>query len=343
LSSTVNLFKRQPLPVKAPVCQTKAMPSMAKDKRTLIVHQGALGDFVVLWPVLRALHRRFGPLDLLAPFSFGRLAKDRGLVADHMPIEAEWVAALYGDGVHPLAVQLLKNHAQALVFSKNRVLTHSLKRIIPGPVMRIDPRPAADRRIHVRTFILAQLAAAGILVDAPSHPMPAPTPALEGTVFIHPGAGSHRKQWPLERFTDLAGQLAAERFTPAFVVGPADKSLANDLQALTGKRFAVHQPTDVQALARLLSSGAAYIGNDAGPTHLAAALGLATMAIFGPSDPLRWQPEGLAVSVVRPAVPCRPCFETALNNCENPLCLLETSVTRVMTVFHQTQRALKRS
>lgn len=298
-----------------------------------MVHQGALGDFVVVWSVLRAMAHCLGPLDILTWFSFGRLAVDLGIAAGHLPIEAEWVASLYGQALHPLARRYIERYDRAVVFSNNAALVGSLARIVNGPVTTVAPRPPADRSIHVRDHVMAQLDRAGLVLEPFLGKATARSVAPGATVWLHPGAGSARKRWPLAYFVALSEQLAGDGFVPAFVVGPAEAGLSGDLAALVGTRFAVHRPEGVGVLATLLSGGAAFIGNDGGPTHLAAALGLATVAVFGPSDPVRWIPVGPAVAVVRPEMSCRPCFETAPANCADPLCLSRTTVADVLSAF----------
>jgi len=299
----------------------------------LFVHQGALGDFVILWPVLRALSLRFGPVDLLVPFSFGRLAVDLGLAAGHLPLEADWVVSLYGGPPHPEAIRRLAGYARAVVFSGNKALAQALARITKAPVVTALPRPTPRRPVHVLAFAIEQLAQAGLVLE-PLPPAPvAHQPGSEGRVWLHPGAGSPRKRWPLECFVRLAAELAAAGSDPAFVTGPAENDLVAAIGSLTGDRWQIHQPATVGELAALLADGTAYIGNDGGPTHLAAALGLAVVAVFGPSDPRRWQPVGPAVTVVRPELTCRPCFETAPANCERPLCLDRTTVEEVLAAL----------
>jgi len=105
-----------------------------------------------------------------------------------------------------------------------------------------------------------------------------------GFAAIHPFAGSAKKRWPLERFQELARRLA--RHMPVeWCAGPEDE--------LPGaRRFG-----DLYELACWLAAARIYIGNDSGPTHLAAAVGTPVVALFGPSDPAVWAPRGPRVAV----------------------------------------------
>ncbi len=64
-----------------------------------------------------------------------------------------------------------------------------------------------------------------------------------------------------------------------------------------------------------------FVGNDSGMTHLAAAVGVPVVAIFGPSDPIRWAPKGSEVRIVRKAVFCSPCEREAMSRCDSRHCL----------------------
>jgi heptosyltransferase-3 len=102
---------------------------------------------------------------------------------------------------------------------------------------------------------------------------------------IHPFAGSSKKRWPLDRFQALAARLASH-MPVEWCAGPEDEMPG-------ARRFA-----DLMELARWLASARIYIGNDSGPTHLAAAVQTDVVALFGPTDPAVWAPRGGRVTVI---------------------------------------------
>jgi ADP-heptose:LPS heptosyltransferase len=116
-----------------------------------------------------------------------------------------------------------------------------------------------------------------------------------------------------------------------YVLGPADGDLRPRLAGTT----AVHIPEDTVALRRLIASARAYVGNDSGVSHLAAWLGVPSVVVFGPSDPVRWRPLGENVEVVRSPLACAPCFETSPQNCERPDCILEVSPADVLQALQR--------
>ncbi|MGO9450067.1 MAG: glycosyltransferase family 9 protein [Candidatus Binataceae bacterium] len=113
-------------------------------------------------------------------------------------------------------------------------------------------------------------------------------------LLVFPGSGSPAKNWPADRFAELAEQIAPV-LMPIVVLGPAEERIepnfrARDIPTLSGVGLET-----VGALARM---AAGFIGNDSGVSHLAAASGARGVAIFGPTDPARWRPLG-DVTIVR--------------------------------------------
>lgn len=101
-----------------------------------------------------------------------------------------------------------------------------------------------------------------------------------GAAVLHPFSGSPRKNWPLSRFEELARALAAGM--------PVEWAARPDQV-----RF-----ENLNELGRWLAGARVYIGNDTGVTHLAAAAGVPTVALFGPTDPRVWAPRGARVRVI---------------------------------------------
>jgi heptosyltransferase-3 len=115
--------------------------------------------------------------------------------------------------------------------------------------------------------------------------IPVPEAARGDFAVIHPFSGSPRKNWPVERFRELAGQLS-ETMPVHWCAGPEEN--------LEG---AVHIG-DLYALGCWLSTARVYIGNDSGISHLAAAVGAPVVAIFISTDPRVWAPRGAHVAVL---------------------------------------------
>jgi heptosyltransferase-1 len=115
--------------------------------------------------------------------------------------------------------------------------------------------------------------------------------------FLAPGAGWGAKRWPAWRFGELAQRLDALGFSAMVNAGRKDDALAAEVIAARGgtAQIAVCNVTGMVALVRRCGL---VIGGDSGPVHLAAALGVPVVALFGPTDPARNGPWGPGPRVV---------------------------------------------
>jgi heptosyltransferase-3 len=111
-----------------------------------------------------------------------------------------------------------------------------------------------------------------------------PRAPVENFAAIHPFSGSSKKNWPLERFRNVAGLLDL----------PVKWSAGPDEKLEDAVRF-----DDLYELACWLSTARVYVGNDSGITHLAAAVGTPVVAIFLTTDPEIWAPRGPRVTILR--------------------------------------------
>jgi len=147
------------------------------------------------------------------------------------------------------------------------------------PFQLLPALPGQESHLHAADFFLRQVGGSGGAI-----PRIDVEPAERGDVVaIHPFSGSARKNWPLERFRELAARLD---WPVEWIAGP-DEELAG------AKRF-----DSLGDLANWLATARSYIGNDSGITHLAAAIETPVVAIFGPTSPEVWGPRGTRVQVV---------------------------------------------
>lgn len=93
---------------------------------------------------------------------------------------------------------------------------------------------------------------------------------------------------------------------------------------------------DILQLGALLERCELYLTCDSGPMHIAAAVGTPTIALFGPTDPVRHKPYGLEHSIIEKPVSCRPCYKTYCKRIDTPkLCMEEIRSTEVCTTITQ--------
>jgi ADP-heptose:LPS heptosyltransferase len=116
---------------------------------------------------------------------------------------------------------------------------------------------------------------------------------------VHPGSGGREKLWPLSSWAAVLDALPHERII--VTCGPADAEPAGELISelnRRGRRCVLLEGRPLTTMAGVLAEAALYLGCDSGMTHLAAALGRPTVAVFGPTDPATWAPRGPRVRVV---------------------------------------------
>jgi lipopolysaccharide heptosyltransferase I len=144
----------------------------------------------------------------------------------------------------------------------------------------------------------------------------------EGSAFavVNPGATWKTKLWPDERFGEVTRGLARERGRTVVVTwaGDEERAAAERIVAMgrepgpgkTGDRAFVAPSTDLRQLAAIVSRAELFVGNDTGPLHLAVAMGVPCVAVFGASDPARNGPYGDGHRVQACGPECQPCWKT---------------------------------
>jgi heptosyltransferase-1 len=116
--------------------------------------------------------------------------------------------------------------------------------------------------------------------------------------ILNPGAGWGAKQWAAERYGELASALGARGLRPVINYGPGEETLAREAVAASGGS-AIALFSSLSELMALARRGQLFIGGDTGPMHLAALLGVKTVALFGPTDPARNGPYWASTRVLR--------------------------------------------
>jgi heptosyltransferase-1 len=127
--------------------------------------------------------------------------------------------------------------------------------------------------------------------------------SIRDYVIVNPGAGWGAKQWPAERYGQVAKRLMQEGLKSLINFGPGEEQLAH-AAAAASEGTAQGFSGSLSELIALTRGARLFIGGDTGPMHLAAALGIPVVGIFGPTDPARNGPYGTRSVVLRsPASP----------------------------------------
>jgi Glycosyltransferase family 9 (heptosyltransferase) len=263
---------------------------------------------LLLRATVAALRAAGHGVSVLAPSAAGGalVGPGAGEVDAALPWEAAAVASLL-DLEGPIAPEIARalSPFQAVVaYTGNAALAHALKstgaEVIAHPPLPPEGGPHAGRWLAQAVAVLAADPATVPPTMQPTEGEDERARAWRdrlGPAFlaVHPGSGSPRKNWPAERFAAVVETLAGGR--PWLLVeGPADAEAARPLFPLAGAVHAREIPPRV--LGAVLARAGLYVGNDSGVSHLAAAWGAPTLALFGPTDARQWAPVGPKVTVL---------------------------------------------
>lgn len=276
-------------------------------QRALVIRGGALGDFLLTLPVLQAL-RAAAPaarLEMLAYPGLAALAKSAATVDGVRSIEYGPLAGFFTRGtvLDPALREYFGSFDLIIsyLYDPDGIFRENLQaagapRIIVGP-----HRPQLAG--HAIDQLAAPLADLGLPLTSRSSrltltPVAHPAP----TIALHPGSGSAAKNWPSDRWRQLAAQLldAAPAARLAVIGGEADVMALESFRDLASHHRTVFwENLPLPELAIRLAGAAFYLGHDTGISHLAATAGTPSLLLFGPTDPGVWSPPHEHVRVLR--------------------------------------------
>lgn len=245
--------------------------------RRLLIRPGGVGDCILSLPALKYLRADYTEIWVPSP-----VVPLIGFANEVVPLSSTGID-LVGVGdleMPPVLVERLRSfHSIVSWYGANRAeFRDSLSRL-GVPCEFHQALPPANYAGHAVDFFAGQVA-------APPGSIPrihSQASARRDSIVIHPFSGSKRKNWPLDRFRELAVRLP---YPVEWIAGPEEEFS----DALRFENLGV--------LAAWISGARLYIGNDSGITHLAAAVGQRTLALFGPTAPETWAPRGESVTVL---------------------------------------------
>lgn len=131
----------------------------------------------------------------------------------------------------------------------------------------------------------------------------------DSVIAIHPGSPIPLKRWLTGRYAEVADWLVSHKRAQILFVGVKDEiPIINEIQGkMSAESKNIAGMTNIPQLASILRKCSIFIGNDSGPMHLAAAVGIKTIGLFGPGDPQRFGPVGKYCQTIRKKLDCPPC------------------------------------
>lgn len=275
-----------------------------------LVHQGALGDTVLLIPLFRALRERFADscITVVTRTNLGQMLMMLGEVDTYTSADdrehSVWFAAPEARGVPNSLPSWAKcDYLLSAVSNGSDAWAENARAARPGrgdSNLFFQPRPPEDYPGHVTAWHMEQLAS--LQLKAPASALPRPNP--DGAVLVHPGSGGDAKCWPRERFITLGRDMKRNGIVPTFILGEVEQERwGRQLMDEMKEEFPWYLHMGLYELAERMSRARLFIGNDSGVTHLAAAMGVPVISLFGPSNDVQWRPIGPSVKVLRAPQP----------------------------------------
>ncbi len=303
--------------------------------RALIIQPGALGDCLLTLPLVNFMKEtlKLGKVDMLSHTDYtgilpGRTALDSVISIDSLNMHRLYVQpAQYNPADRDPLINAFAGYAwivsflgepgsnfeQNLIFTANCLHTTEIVTLPLKPPKKYSELIAdyyIQQFIQQGSLTLQEqtvqtqdslIKAAKIDIHKGSELLKeAGLDIRRGLFIIHPGSGGKSKCWHLDNFLAVAQKLRSQDFEVAFLLGPTElerfsrveiKNIKNCAKCLTD--FSLTEVLNI------LSCVAGYIGNDSGITHLAAMLGIKTLAIFGPTSPAVYLPIGPNVTVIQ--------------------------------------------
>ncbi len=149
-------------------------------------------------------------------------------------------------------------------------------------------------------------------------------------VLIHPAAAFATKQWSVDGFSVVADELGRRGIKCVATAGPGQEILLDELSSAAGEDLVIYPPGTLREFTALASLCALYLGNDTGPTHIAAALKKKVVAVFGSSNHMAWHPWGTDYRLIRSDLPCVPCPGYKCLHYPEPECILSIQPGQVL-------------
>ncbi len=261
----------------------------------ILIHGGALGDFVLTLHLLQGLITHFGcPARVVCRRSYHCLLATAPQV-EALDLDGPVARRLFGEQADTALHEIAAGLDGPLVVVDCLGTNLRSDREIGYRLLRIDPRDQPSEN-HILKQWTKQLAAQGLTVS-PARPTWLRQAKLRDDdmrhVIIHPGSGGNTKCWPLDRFCELIDRIRRDGWRVSVALGPVElESWPTDALRQLEQSTSLITFERLDQFVEVLQTVQFFVGNDSGPSHLAKALGCHTLVIFQATNPNIWAPPG---------------------------------------------------
>lgn len=276
---------------------------MKPPPRVLVIRGGAIGDFILTLPAIRLLRETIAGchLEVIGYPAIAELARSAGLADSVRSLDHRTMAPLFAKTApidEALAEHLRSfNLVVSFLYDPDGLFRATMERVGVKTLIECFPR-VQDDGVHASRQLAKGLEKIAMYLDDEHLQRAHFERRFDGTgpVAIHPGSGSEKKNWPAENWLRLADELGGRDIV--FITGEAEEA-----RGVTACGFGPHaahwHALPLTELAARLTTCRAFLGHDSGISHLAAACGVPSLLLFGPTDPAVWAPPQPWVSVLR--------------------------------------------
>ena len=304
-------------------------------QRAVILQPGALGDCILTLPLVRLMKEALdlGGVDLVGHADYVGILPERSCVDGIRSIDSAELHKLFIEPARfdladrdPL-IHMFADYSWIVTFlgepgsdfEQNLIFTANCSR--SAEIVALPLKPPGGVQRHVADFYAEQFShQSGLSFDqARTDPKgrliriteadrdrgvdlleQADIDLSKRLVVIHPGSGGLNKCWHLDNFLTIAERLRSNELEVVFLLGPAEMD-----RLRPSEKVSIHSAAKCMAhlslahVIAVLSCADGFVGNDSGVTHLAAGIGLRTVALFGPTNPTVYRPLGPSVTVLQ--------------------------------------------
>jgi heptosyltransferase-2 len=316
---------------------------------TVVIGLNWVGDNILALPAYKALQHRFrseGGIAVAAPANVATLLEATGVFKQVVAWNGstrQRVSALRAGRFRRAVILPNSFRAAAVSFAAGIGERWGYPTDLRGILLthRVTPLARRGHQVDDYTPLLAALNAPRVVDDIPTIKLPNSVRErgrrrllniglhLDRPVIgVHPGGLYGRaKHWGDDAYVEVIKRLRGEGFDIVLLTSPGERQQAELIATTCNGVPMVGHDGDVLELAAAISHCAAVVTNDSGPLHVATALAVPSVSIFGPTDPERTVFPG-ATRVVRRTLDCQPCYQR-----ECPLghhrCMADVSVDEV--------------
>jgi heptosyltransferase III len=280
--------------------------------KILVIRGGAIGDFVLTLPVLAALRRQFpeARLEVLGYSHIAQLALAGGLVDAVRSIESRALAGFFArrGELDAELREYFKSFAVILsyLYDPDEIFKDNVARCSKAQFIQGPHRPNESADAHASEVFLTPLVRLAIFDSDPVPKLSVGSPSQSRPggrlrLALHPGSGSERKNWPEKHWAELLLEISRRPDLDLLVIGgEAEEGRVERLiGALPKERYELARNLRLSELAERMSHCAAFIGHDSGISHLAAAVGLPGIVLWGETNEAVWRPRSQGIAILR--------------------------------------------